>query len=173
MKVVSFFSRRNGLRTTLFEKHARGQRNALELSAEHSESASNLPGESPVHRKFIRSSNIALCPFLKDKRISRVHLPPSGVSEVPQTPAPRISSPAGCPFCNRQHNFRYSADQLVEARLAEFRASAAVLGVRRVEKMSLDERRSDEEKFVRRIKDKIPRIRIGVPRGFSPLGQWT
>ena len=75
----------------------------------------------------------------------------------------RYDSDFFCPFCNRQHNFRYSADQLVEARLAEFRASAAVLGVRRVEEMSLDERRSDEERFVRRVKDKILEYESGLP----------
>jgi hypothetical protein len=33
-----------------------------------------------------------------------------------------------CILCWREHNFRYSGEQLVEARLAQFRTSAAVLG---------------------------------------------
>jgi LmbE family N-acetylglucosaminyl deacetylase len=75
----------------------------------------------------------------------------------------RYNSNFFCTACGWQHHFRYSAEQLVEARLAEFRASAAVLGACRVEEMLLDERCSSEEKFAHSIKDKILEYESGLP----------
>src|SRR6516165_10844763 len=67
----------------------------------------------------------------------------------------RYNSTFFCALCNQQHSFRYSAQQLVEARLMEFRASSAALGIRHVEEMLLDERQAGEEGFIWSIKNKI------------------
>ncbi len=75
----------------------------------------------------------------------------------------RYNSNFFCHLCRRQHQFHYSAEQLIEARLAEFRASAALLEVRGVEEMSLDEQRSGEDEFVRRVEDKILEYELAYP----------
>jgi len=74
----------------------------------------------------------------------------------------RYNSNFFCHLCRRQHQFHYSAEQLIEARLAEFRASAAVLEVRGVEEMSLDEH-SGEDELVRRVEDKILEYESAYP----------
>jgi hypothetical protein len=75
----------------------------------------------------------------------------------------RYNSTFFCALCNQQHSFRYSAQQLVEARLMEFRASSAALGIRHVEEMLLDERQAGEEGFIWSIKNKILEYESALP----------